>query len=223
MYGIDIHPVYQEDISFKRVKSARYNIVFVKVSEGTSYVPPGLKDYVQRIKSRGFAAVGYYHFLDNSPGDKQAALFCKKVRDLGGFKGKVLIVDFETYGSKTPGNNDLDNFVAGVKKRFGKNTPVLLYSGDGFWNGGDSSGDASKYNVQGLWDARYADMKQHRWPRAYWNSIKRWYFSNRMWGGPPPPKRIAHQFTSAGFVGGLYVDVNRFFVSLKELKEKLVS
>ena len=216
MFGIDVHPVYQDDINFDDTYRSGYRAVFVKVSEGTSYVPPGLAAFVERIKAHDFT-LGFYHFLDNSGGDRQAANFCKQVTKLGGPEGRVLIVDFEAYGTLTPSNRILKDFVAGVRKRFGANMPIILYSGDGFWNGGESSGDASEYGVSGLWDARYADMDQHRWPRAYWTKIRSWYLSNKMWGGTPPPNRVAVQYTSAGYVGGLYVDVNKFFISRKNL------
>src|SRR5215212_775513 len=119
MFGIDVHPVYQLLLNLRRVRQEGYESVFVKVSEGTTYIPKGLKRFVRRIRRVGFPIIGYYHFLTNADGDRQAANFVKRVNSLGGPRGRVLIVDFESYGRKTPSNADLKKFVAGVRKRLG--------------------------------------------------------------------------------------------------------
>lgn len=213
MFGIDVHPVYQLLLRFKKVKQEGYDLVFLKVSEGTRYIPKGLRLFAWRIKKQNFRFVGYYHFLTSADPVKQAANFEKRVRKLGGPKGKVLIVDFEEYinnPGKTPGNMHLKRFVASVKKRFpGKK--VLLYSGPGFWNGGDPSGDASQYGVDGIWSAHYGDMNKHGNPKGYWKSISKWWQRTSWFGGNPPPKRVMGQFTSTGKVAGMYVDVNYVF------------
>lgn len=218
IFGVDVHPVYQLLMRLRKSAKEGYKVCFVKVSEGSSYRPTGLRLYWHRVKRAGFSVIGCYHFLNNEDGDKQAAYFCHRVNKIGGPKNKVLIVDFEAYGDKTPSNATLKKFVAGVKRRFpGKK--VLLYSGYGFWTGGDASGDASQYDVDGLWDARYAATDKHQDPKAYWYRVKDWWLKQPTWGGTPPPKRIAGQFTSAGRVGGLYVDTNVFFVTEDELKK----
>lgn len=220
MFGIDVHPVYQLLLSFVQAKREGYDAVFVKVSEGGLYIPKGLRRFVRRIKKAGFPVIGYYHFLTSSDGDRQAANFCKQVNKLGGPDGKVLIVDFESnaVARRVPSNRDLKKFVRGVKRRFPR-CKILLYSGYGFWTGGESSGDASEYDVDALWDARYADLNKHENPKAYWNNVKGWWLGQPRWGGKPPPKRIAGQFTSTGKVAGKYIDVNVFFVTIRELKE----
>jgi len=213
MFGIDVHPVYQLLLRFKGVKREGYDFVFVKVSEGTGYIPKGLRFFVRRIKKQKFKYVGYYHFLTNSDPIRQAANFEKQVRKVGGAKGRVLIVDFEEYNNaphKTPSNSQLKRFVASVKKRFpGKK--VLLYSGPGFWEGGDPSGDASQYGVDGIWSAHYADMKKHNAPKKYFRNLEAWWKRTSWFGGNEPPPRVMGQFTSTGKVSNLYVDVNYTF------------
>lgn len=219
VFGVDVHPVYQLLLNFREVKREDYPAVFVKVSEGKRYIPKGLRFYVRRIKKAGFPVIGYYHFLTSTDGDAQAANFCRRVNGLGGPEGKVLIVDFESnaIARRIPSNRDLKRFVAGVKRRFpGKK--ILLYSGYGFWNGGDSSGDASDYNVDALWDARYPDLEKHDSPKSYWKAIEAWWMGQPTWGGTPPPARIGGQFTSTGKVAGKYVDVSVFFGGLEELR-----
>lgn len=219
VFGVDVHPVYQLLLNFREVKREGYPVVFVKVSEGRRYVPKGLRFFVRRIEKAGFPVMGYYHFLTSADGDAQAENYCKRVNALGGPEGKVLIVDFESNAieRRIPSNRDLKRFVAGVKRRFpGKK--VLLYSGYGFWEGGDPSGDASEYGVDALWDARYPDLNKHEAPKAYWRSIAAWWLSQPRWGGTPPPERIGGQFTSTGKVAGKYVDVNVFFDGLEDLE-----
>lgn len=209
MFGIDVHPVYQLLLNFLQVKRENYEVVIVKVSEGRRYIPKGLRAYVRRIKGANFRYIGYYHFLTSGKPEAQARNFIKRVESLGGPKGKILAVDFESnaIARRIPSNRDLRVFVATVKKRY-PNKKVLLYSGQGFWTGGDASGDASDYNVDGLWSARYADLDKHDNPRAYWKRIKSWWLRVDDWGGNPPPKKVMAQFTSTGRVAGKYVDVN---------------
>jgi GH25 family lysozyme M1 (1,4-beta-N-acetylmuramidase) len=205
VFLIDCHPEYQAGLDFKRVKAQGYVAAICKATQGTSYVPSGLKAYVKRIEDAGLT-LGFYHFLDASDGDRQAAHFVNAVRGLGGPAGKLLVVDFEQHPdpSKTATNRALDAFVAGVKKRTNDHA-VICYSGYGFWTGGDSSGEAKDYGIDAPWDARYADMNRHDDLQAYWNKIKGWYWSQPRWGGMDP---FAVQFTSAGLVAGMHVDVD---------------
>lgn len=209
MFGIDVHPIYQLLLSFLKVKQEGYKLVIVKVSEGKRYIPKGLRAFVSRIKKQKFPYIGYYHFLTSVDPEAQAKNFINRVESLGGPEGKILAVDFESnaVARRIPSNRDLKRFVAAVKKRY-PNKKILLYSGQGFWDGGDSSGDASDYNVDALWSARYADLAKHDNPRTYWNNVESWWLSADTWGGTPPPKKIMAQFTSTGRVAGKYVDVN---------------
>ncbi len=218
MFGIDVHPVYQLLLKFRQVKQEDYDVVIVKVSEGKRYIPKGLRFFVRRIKKQKFPFIGYYHFLTSVDPEAQARNFIKRVESLGGPQGKILCVDFESnaIARRIPSNRDLKRFVAAVKRRY-PNKKILLYSGEGFWNGGDSSGDASDYNVDGLWSARYADLNKHENPKSYWRNIRNWWEKEDNWGGNPPPKKVMAQFTSTGKVANLYVDVNYVF-NVDELK-----
>ena len=211
-FFIDCHPNYQPGLDFKRVKSLGYAAAICKVSEGTSYVPNGLKAYVERIKAAGLI-VGYYHFLTDASGDWQAEHFAEVVRSLGGPAGRLLVADFESYGSRSPTNAALKGFVRGVKQRT-NNHALICYSGWGYWTGGTPTGDAADYGIDATWDARYADMARHDYPRLYWRTIKGWYEKQPKWGGVDP---VACQFTSAGRVDGTHMDVNKAFVSKEDL------
>lgn len=70
------------------------------------------------------------------------------------------MVDFEEYSNRDyphyePTNATLKAFVAELQQRIGSH-PVLLYSGQGYWNGGTPSGDVSQYGEDLVtWDAFY--------------------------------------------------------------------
>jgi hypothetical protein len=122
-------------------------------------------------------------------------------------------VDFEAYGTLSPSNAILDDFVARLRKEVG-NHPIILYSGRGFWTGGDSSGKANHYGVDLTWDAYYLDMVKHDKPMEYYNDIRGWGWGRR-WGSALPKM---WQFTSTGLVAGQYIDVNFYRGSIEDLR-----
>ena len=215
---LDVHPVYQKDLDLERARKEGYEHIVIKASEGTNYVPPGFRDYVRRARAADFG-LAVYHFLTRGRGDAQAAHFVKTVRSVGAPSNFVLVVDFEEYinqPARTPRNEDLKAFVAGVKRRTNGQC-VVCYSGYGFWTGGNPSGDARKYRIDAKWDARYADLNKHENPQGYWWKIAAWWLRQKRWGGWRT-KRIAGQFTSTGKVANLYMDVNRRFVSRRRIR-----
>lgn len=214
VWFVDVHSEYQRGLDFKRVKRLGYSAAIIKATQGTSYVPAWLSAFVAGARRAGLM-LGLYHFLDDSDGDAQAAHFVRQVNALGGPAGKLLVVDFEGHPdpSRTATNRALKGFVSGVKRRTNGHA-VILYSGYGFWTGGDSSGNAKDYGVDAIWDARYPDMARHKYPRAYYQKVKGWYGKQARWGGMKPS---AWQFTSAGRVAGQYIDCDVFFGSKDDL------
>ncbi|MDP4143170.1 MAG: GH25 family lysozyme [Bacillota bacterium] len=61
MKGIDISP-YQGNVDFQEVKNSGVEVVYIKATEGKTYVANTLKDYYNQAKSVGLK-VGFYHFL----------------------------------------------------------------------------------------------------------------------------------------------------------------
>lgn len=59
--GIDVSN-WQGNIDFQRVKQAGIHIVYIKATEGTSYVDPFLKRYYSGAKASALK-VGFYHYL----------------------------------------------------------------------------------------------------------------------------------------------------------------
>jgi GH25 family lysozyme M1 (1,4-beta-N-acetylmuramidase) len=213
IFGIDVHPEYQRGLNFERARTEGYEFCVIKATEGPyrdgdRYVPSGFKEYYRRAEAEGFV-MGVYAFLLSTPARAQADHFLSTIEAVGGPEDKILMVDFEEYpapyGYLTPGNDQLMAFVAEVKRRVGDH-PVVLYSGRGFWNGGDSSGDFGQYGADAAWDAMYLDMSPHSRPRDYYDDVRHrgW---GEPWGGVEP---WFWQFTSAGGVAGMNIDVNTY-------------
>jgi GH25 family lysozyme M1 (1,4-beta-N-acetylmuramidase) len=213
IFGIDVHSEYQRGLNFERARAEEYEFCIVKAAEGpyrdgSEYIPSGFKEFFRRAEAEGFV-MGVYAFLLSTPAKAQADHFLRAIEAVGGPEDKILMVDFEEYqaphGYLTPGNDQLMTFIAEVKRRVGDH-PVVLYSGRGFWNGGDSSGDFEQYGADVAWDAMYLDMTPHDRPRDYYADVKHrgW---GEPWGGVEP---WFWQFTSAGNVAGLNIDVNAY-------------
>jgi GH25 family lysozyme M1 (1,4-beta-N-acetylmuramidase) len=61
MKGIDIS-AYQPNVDFEKVKAAGIEVVYIKATEGTSYINPYLKKHAAAAKAAGLK-VGFYHFF----------------------------------------------------------------------------------------------------------------------------------------------------------------
>jgi GH25 family lysozyme M1 (1,4-beta-N-acetylmuramidase) len=61
MKGIDIS-AYQDGVDFAKVKASGIDVVYIKATEGTSYINPLLTTQYQGAKAAGLK-VGFYHFF----------------------------------------------------------------------------------------------------------------------------------------------------------------
>jgi lysozyme len=220
IFGIDVHPEYQRGLNFERARAEDYEFCIIKATEGPyrdgdRYVPSGFKEFFRRAEAQGFV-MGVYAFLLSTPAKAQADHFLRTIETVGGPEDKILMVDFEEYqapyGYLTPGNEQLETFIDEVKRGVG-NHPIVIYSGRGFWNGGDSSGNFERYGADAAWDAMYLDMKPHNRPRDYYGDVK-YHGWGEPWGGVEP---WFWQFTSAGTVAGMNIDVNAYRGARDEL------
>lgn len=209
-FGVDLHPGYQASFDFKRARRAGYRFAFVKASEGTNYVPTGFVDYFRRGVGAGLI-MGGYHFLDghDGTGRQQALHFLNTMEKVDGVRNRLVAVDFEAYGNRTPSNEQLSEFVRTVKNETADHA-VIIYSGTAFWNGGDSSGAFEHYGADAAWEARvWTTTEKRLFPKRFYKQWLRWYQqqSPRGLGGQPAK---FHQFTWGGRVGGLYVDTDAY-------------
>ncbi|MFD9502723.1 GH25 family lysozyme [Streptomyces sp. NPDC060035] len=130
------------------------DFVFIKATEGRSYINPRLADQVER--ARGAACVvGFYHFLWPGKVKEQAAYFVGGAPEKA---GDLLAVDWETTGEGTHASNgDKDRFIREVK-RLRPNHRVLLYCNRSFW----LHHDTTSYAGDGLWIADYVTAGKPR-------------------------------------------------------------
>jgi GH25 family lysozyme M1 (1,4-beta-N-acetylmuramidase) len=218
LFGIDVHSEYQRGLNFERARAEGYEFCIIKAAEGpyrdgNTYVPTGFKEFFRLAEAEGFV-MGVYDFLLSTPAKAQADHFLRTIEAVGGPEDKILMVDFEAHPNPalTPGNEQLKTFISEVKRRVGDH-PIVVYSGRGFWNGGDSSGGFDQYGADVAWDAYYLHMDPVRPKQFYANSER--YFQDagiswgwgKPWGGVEP---WFWQFTSAGGVGGMNIDVNAY-------------
>lgn len=220
IYGVDISG-HQEGINVQQIKNEGFKFAVIKASEGPSfdgwdYVSPEYNRQMSAAKAAGMH-VGAYHFLLRGPAKPQVDLFLKTIGDP---KGKILMVDFEDYpswSSYKPNNDDLKNFIAELKRRVG-DRPILVYSGAGWWNGGDSSGPLSNYGSNLVaWDAYYPEDASGHWDYAsvMYERNKHLGWGKR-WGGVEP---MFWQFSAQGRVAGYDIDVNAFRGTEDDLKK----
>ncbi|MFF1418346.1 glycoside hydrolase family 25 protein [Streptomyces sp. NPDC058280] len=131
--------------------TAGLDFVFVKATEGTSYINPRMTAQAQHARAAGLV-VGFYHFL--RPGDMkaQAAYF---VEECASIEGDPLFADWEDTGVSCA---EKDSFLAQVKRLRGDTHRVGLYCGQYFWLNRDTTSDAG----DALWIADYVTAGKPR-------------------------------------------------------------
>lgn len=129
LHGVDVsayQPDYDTDGS---------DFVFVKATEGRTYVNPRLKSQVKRARDAE-CVVGFYHFLWPGNTKEQAEYFLDKTPEK---EGDLLAVDWEQTGEGTHASSaDKDRFIREVK-RLRPHHRVLLYCNRTFWLNHDTS------------------------------------------------------------------------------------
>lgn len=81
--GIDVSN-WQRDIDFSRVKASGIQIVYIKATEGTTFIDYKARENYQGAKSNGLM-VGFYHFFRARSEDNakaQANFFIESIKDL---------------------------------------------------------------------------------------------------------------------------------------------
>jgi GH25 family lysozyme M1 (1,4-beta-N-acetylmuramidase) len=240
IFGVDVHPAYQEGFNFDAALARGYKFAFLKTSEGpyrdgTVLSLPTFQQLANQAKASGILT-GYYHYLVQghatdsvSSGRMQADHFLRRVSNAGGIDGRLLAVDFEPYGEPggqyyylTPTNAVLESFLESLRKRVGEH-PIVLYAGPGFWNGGtEPSGSFDRYGADVAWTAQYLDTDIHVHPQVYYQNNKDWDGGpnfdppwDKPWGDVQP---WFWQFTCAGRVAGMNIDVNAYRGTEEQLR-----
>jgi GH25 family lysozyme M1 (1,4-beta-N-acetylmuramidase) len=130
------------------------SFVFVKATEGRTYVNPKLAAQTERARDAGLV-VGFYHFLWPGNLTVQAEFFVSKAPDR---PGDILAVDWETTSDGThASNSEKDRFIRKVKELRPDNR-VVLYCNRHFW----LNIDTTSYAGDGLWIADYVTAGKPR-------------------------------------------------------------
>ncbi|EHJ00696.1 glycoside hydrolase family 25 [Clostridium sp. DL-VIII] len=180
--GIDISH-YNGDIDFKKVKSAGIQCVYMKATEGTTYIDPSLESYYSGAKSAGLKT-GFYHFLvGTSSPETQAQNFYNNIKNKQSDLKPVL--DIETSGF------DVMDYTMRFINEFNRlsNMDVCIYTYSGFIDNLDNR--LAKYS---LWEANYYTSFSNLPSNSIWRS------------------RVGQQYTDQGTVDGINgsVDLDQF-------------
>lgn len=121
------------------------DFVFVKATEGTTYVNPKMGKQAATARTAGLA-LGFYHFLVPGNVKAQAAYFVDRC---GSLQGDLLVCDWETTSTGgRPTNAEKDAFLAEVK-RLRPGHKVGLYCNRDYWLNRDRTNEAGDF----LWIA----------------------------------------------------------------------
>ncbi|MFE2044267.1 glycoside hydrolase family 25 protein [Streptomyces sp. NPDC059477] len=147
--GIDVSSHQSSDYD-----TAGLSFVFIKATEGRSYVNPKLTDQTKHGRDAGLV-VGFYHFLWPGNLTAQAEYFVAKAPDK---RGDILAVDWENTSDGTHASNaEKDTFIKKVKA-LRPNNKVILYCNRSFW----LHVDTTSYAGDGLWIADYVTAGEPR-------------------------------------------------------------
>ncbi|GAA2236612.1 glycoside hydrolase family 25 protein [Streptomyces nogalater] len=170
LHGIDVSAFQSSSYA-----TGGLSFVFVKATEGRSYVNPRLAAQTKRGRDAGLV-VGFYHFLWPGHITAQAEYFLRHAPDR---PGDILAVDWENTGEGTHASNaEKDRFIRRLKELRPDNR-VVLYCNRHFW----LNIDTTSYAGDGLWIADYVAAGKPR--------IKaKWRF--HQYTSEPLDKNVAH-------------------------------
>ncbi len=183
--GIDVS-YYQGDINYEDVKNSGIDIVYIRASEGTTYIDPYFKDNYEKAKGNGLK-VGFYHYVcarNIEEAKNEARFFADVIK--GTNPDCKLCMDFESFGN-------LSNYeINEISKTFLEtleeitNKECIIYS------------DA--YNAKETFSEELA--KEY----AIWVAD---YFVNEPESNNKWPYWVGFQYTDRGKIEGIYDNVDR--------------
>ena len=170
--GIDISS-YQKLVDFNKIKQQGFDFVYIKASEGTTYVNPYLDISYQNAKSNNMK-IGFYHYVSARNVNQaiaEANFFVNTIKGKS-FECK-LAMDFEDFGtlSKKEINDISKAFLTTLEKS--TSTSPLLYSNT---FSARTIFDSS-LNIYSLWIAEYGVSSPS--PNGKWNNWSGWQYSSR--------------------------------------------
>lgn len=220
IYGLDISG-HQQGLNIASLPRQNYKFCIVKATEGpyrdgSTFTNPLYHQQIKAVEQAGMVP-GVYHFLvENNPGNPAAGAKAQVnhfLKTVGTVRNRIVAIDFEAYnppyGYLSPSNATLRHFIAELRKR-GISKPIVVYSGQGYWNSGVPSGALRTYGESLVaWDAYYPlGFPTGQYGSTLYQRSLRYGWGKR-WGGVEP---LMWQFTSTGRIDGFSrgVDVNAF-------------
>lgn len=185
--GIDISS-YQRNVNFSAVKNSGIDIVYIKSSEGTTYINPFFESSYSNAKANGLK-VGFYHYVrarTTQQAINEANFFARVVS--GKQSDCKLAMDFENFGNLSVNQiNEISKVFLETLKNATNSQPII-YS-NAFSARTIFSQELTSYP---LWVANYGVSEPQ---------------SNGKWD-----TWVGWQYTSTGTVNGVsgYVDRNQF-------------
>lgn len=169
--GIDVSK-WQGTINFEEVANDGIDIVYIKATQGTTYVSPTFEEQYTNAKNNGLK-IGFYHYVTARTIEEarnEAQFFASKI------SGKQidckLAMDFEEFGNLS--QEEINAIGLEFVRRLEEltNKPVIIYSNTyaarTIWNG-----EITKYP---LWVAEYGVSKPR--DNGKWNSYVGWQYTN---------------------------------------------
>ncbi|MEV8530103.1 GH25 family lysozyme [Streptomyces sp. NPDC052000] len=157
--GIDVSS-YQDS----QYPTAGYDFVFVKATEGTSYINPKQDAQTMQARDHGLA-LGFYHFLHPGNIGAQAEYF---VQQCDSVYGDMLVVDWETTEDGSYAScAEKDQFLAAVRQLRPAHHRIGLYCNSYFWLNVDTTSESADF----LWIAAPGTKRppiQHPW--LFWQT-----------------------------------------------------
>ncbi|WP_366290240.1 glycoside hydrolase family 25 protein [Paenibacillus sp. AN1007] len=200
--GIDVSR-YQGSIDWAKVKASGMTFVFIKATEGRTYIDPNFQGNVTGALAAGMM-VGTYHFFRGTSVEiakAEAAHYANTLNKVGGAKALQLppVLDYENNPgnlSKAQINTVAKAFLTELQRLTG--VKPIIYTGNAFARNFDAS--LGSYD---LWIARYSSTRVPDEQTAW----KRWTF----W-----------QYTDSGRVNGISgnVDMNEFEGTAQQLRAR---
>lgn len=174
VFGIDVSR-YQSRIDWKRVKAFRSgsfstSFVFIKATEGTSYVDPLFFGNWKGAREQGIPRGAYHYFKPGRNAEAQANHFCRNVSMKKGDLPPVLDIEEMPVGySKAKLTNDVLVWLRIVKRHFG--IKPIVYTGAVFYEKYIAGTAVANYP---LWVAHYYEERPATFAR--WTF---WQFSDK--------------------------------------------
>ena len=169
--GIDVSK-WQGTINFEEVANDGIDIVYIKATQGTTYVSPTFEEQYTNAKNNGLK-IGFYHYVTARTIEEarnEAQFYASKI------SGKQidckLAMDFEEFGNLS--QEEINAIGLEFVRRLEEltNKPVIIYSNTyaarTIWNG-----EITKYP---LWVAEYGVSKPR--DNGKWNSYVGWQYTN---------------------------------------------